>query len=149
MLEFTNITVRTGAIRGPLIALTHIGFGLASFSAEQRRKEIGVRKALGASVSQIVMMLSKDFTRLVLIAYVVASPIAYVIMKKWLDNFAYRIDTAFGPSVLSIRAIIDGAVICVGGLEQLDWHILERRPEYDGRKRHGSPSRDQRDRDQG
>jgi putative ABC transport system permease protein len=67
-------------------------FGLATFSAEQRVKEIGVRKVLGASVASIVALLSKDFLKLVFFAIIIASPIAWYIMRKWLQNFAYRID---------------------------------------------------------
>jgi putative ABC transport system permease protein len=66
-------------------------FGLATFSAEQRVKEIGVRKVLGASVSSIVALLSKDFLKLVGIAVLIASPLAWFAMNKWLQSFAYRI----------------------------------------------------------
>ena len=66
--------------------------GLASYSTLQRKKEIGVRKVLGASVSNITRLLSKDFIKLVLIALVIASPIAYWGMHKWLQGFAYRIN---------------------------------------------------------
>jgi len=66
-------------------------FGLAAFAAQQRTKEIGVRKVLGASVSNIVLLLSKDFLTLVVIAIVIASPIAWYAMNKWLQNFAYKI----------------------------------------------------------
>ncbi len=66
-------------------------FGLAAFVAEQRRKEIGIRKVMGATITQITTMLSKDFVTLVLIAVVIASPIAYWLMNKWLQNFVYRI----------------------------------------------------------
>jgi len=66
-------------------------FGLASFSAEQRIREIGIRKVLGASVGGIVMMLSKDFLKLVAIAMVIASPLAWWIMHQWLQDFAYRV----------------------------------------------------------
>jgi len=65
-------------------------FGLATFSAEQRTKEIGVRKVLGASVTGIVALLSKDFLKLVAISVLIASPLAWWIMNKWLQDFAYR-----------------------------------------------------------
>ncbi|HEY4337183.1 MAG TPA: FtsX-like permease family protein [Puia sp.] len=65
-------------------------FGLASFSAEQRIREIGIRKVLGASVGGVVVLLSKDFLKLVGIAMVIASPIAWLIMHKWLQDFAYQ-----------------------------------------------------------
>jgi putative ABC transport system permease protein len=65
-------------------------FGLAAYAAEQRTKEIGIRKVLGANMSTIVSMLSKDFIKLVLIAIVLASPLAYWAMHTWLQSFAYR-----------------------------------------------------------
>jgi len=65
-------------------------FGLAAFAAEQRTKEIGIRKALGATVSNVMMLLSKDFVKLVLVANLLAWPIAYFAMNKWLQDFAYR-----------------------------------------------------------
>ena len=67
-------------------------FGLAAYAAEQRTKEIGIRKVLGASISTIVGMLSKDFIKLVLIAIIIASPVAWCFMNKWLQGFAYRQD---------------------------------------------------------
>lgn len=66
-------------------------FGLATFIAEQRTKEIGIRKVLGASVNGIVQLLSKDFVRLVLIAFVIATPLAWYFMNKWLQDFSYRV----------------------------------------------------------
>ena len=66
-------------------------FGLVTFTAQQRVKEIGIRKVLGASVAGIVAMLSKDFLVLIIISLVIASPIAYYIMHTWLQGFAYRI----------------------------------------------------------
>ncbi len=74
------------------ILISSLGlFGLASFSAEQRSKEIGIRKVLGASVSGIVQLLSQDFLKLVLISFVIASPIAWWAMNKWLQGFNYRV----------------------------------------------------------
>jgi len=66
-------------------------FGLSAFSAEQRTREIGIRKVLGASVTNVAALLSKDFIKLVLIAILIASPLAWYGMNKWLENFAYRI----------------------------------------------------------
>ena len=70
-------------------------FALSAFMAEQRTKEIGIRKVLGASVSGITAMLSKDFVRLVIISIVIASPVAYWAMTKWLQDFAYRISVTW------------------------------------------------------
>jgi len=67
-------------------------FGLAAFSAEQRTKEIGIRKVLGASVGNIVGLLSKDFIKLVIIALFIAAPVGWYFMNKWLQDFAYRIN---------------------------------------------------------
>jgi putative ABC transport system permease protein len=69
--------------------------GLASFTAEQRKKEVGIRKVLGASVISITALLSKDFLKLVLIAIVIASPVSYYLGRKWLQDFAYRIDISW------------------------------------------------------
>ncbi|WP_247233090.1 ABC transporter permease [Telluribacter sp. SYSU D00476] len=67
-------------------------FGLAAYTAERRTKEIGVRKVLGASIGDIVTMLSRDFMKLVLIAIVIASPIAWYAMNRWLSDFAFKVD---------------------------------------------------------
>lgn len=67
-------------------------FGLATYIAEQRTKEIGIRKVLGASVTNIVRMLSKDFVKLVMLAFVIATPIAWWFMNQWLQDFAFRIE---------------------------------------------------------
>lgn len=76
-------------------------FGLATFTAEQRTKEIGVRKVLGATVAGIVGLLSKDFLRLVGIAIIIASPIAWWLMHQWLQGFAYKIDIEWWVFVLA------------------------------------------------
>ncbi|MDB5133498.1 MAG: hypothetical protein JWP37_101 [Mucilaginibacter sp.] len=70
-------------------------FGLAAYAAEQRNKEIGIRKVLGASVSAIVNMLSLDFIKLVFISILIASPLAWFIMNKWLQDFAYRVNMSW------------------------------------------------------
>ncbi|MEO8567939.1 MAG: ABC transporter permease, partial [Ginsengibacter sp.] len=79
-------------------------FGLATFSAEQRIKEIGVRKVLGASVPDIVTLLSKDFLKLVFVAIIIASPIAWYVMNKWLQDFEYRIHITW--SVFAITTLV-------------------------------------------
>lgn len=83
-------------------------FGLAAFMAEQRKKEIGIRKVLGASILGITQLLSGDFVKLVLVALVFAFPIAFWIMDNWLQDFAYRISidwTVFGIAGLAALAI--------------------------------------------
>jgi putative ABC transport system permease protein len=71
-------------------------FGLASYSAEQRTKEIGIRKVMGASVSGIIWLLSRQFTRWVLVANIIAWPVAYYAMNRWLQNFAYKMSLGIG-----------------------------------------------------
>jgi len=88
-------------------------FGLSAFMAERRTKEIGVRKVLGASVSNVVVLLSKDFLRLTLIAIVIAFPVAWYFMNKWLEDFAYRINitwtifliAGFGTLIITLVTI--------------------------------------------
>jgi ABC-type antimicrobial peptide transport system permease subunit len=78
---------------GITIIISCLGlFGLAAFTAERRRKEIGIRKVLGSSDFRIIYLLSGDFTKLVIVAIVIALPVAYLITKYWLDSFAYRIN---------------------------------------------------------
>jgi len=79
-------------------------FGLASFTAENRTREIGIRKAVGASVSGIILMLSKEFTKWVLAANVIAWPLAYFAMRQWLQNFAYR--TKIGLETFILAAVL-------------------------------------------
>lgn len=79
-------------------------FGLAHLSTGQRVKEIGIRKVLGASVAQIVSLLSADFLKLVAIAFLVAAPIGWVVMDKWLQDFAYRI--TIGPSIFLMTGLL-------------------------------------------
>jgi putative ABC transport system permease protein len=82
-----------GLFSGLAMVVACLGLlGLAAFMAERRTKEIGIRKVLGASVAGITGLLAKDFLQLVLLAILIASPIAYFLMDKWLADFAYRID---------------------------------------------------------
>lgn len=76
-------------------------FGLASFTAQQRTKEIGIRKVLGASSGNILLNLTKDFSKWILAANVIAWPIAYYSMQKWLQNFAYRINIGFAAFLIA------------------------------------------------
>lgn len=79
-------------------------YGLSAFVAERKVKEIGIRKVLGAQVFGIVSLLSRDFTKLVLIAFVISVPLSYYIMDQWLQNFAYRID--IGPKFFVIAGLL-------------------------------------------
>lgn len=88
-------------------------FGLATFSAEQRIKEIGVRKVLGASVTGIVTLLSKDFLKLVAISILIASPIAWWVMNKWLQDFAYRTNISWTVFVITTVTALLIALITI------------------------------------
>ena len=81
-------------------------FGLASFITQQRTREIGIRKVLGASVTNIAFMMSKDFLVLVLIALIIAAPVAYYFMHNWLEDFAYRTTISWWIFGLSGMAMI-------------------------------------------
>ncbi|MDR6943214.1 ABC transporter permease [Mucilaginibacter pocheonensis] len=89
-------------------------FGLVTFTAEQRVKEIGIRKVLGASVTSIVTLLSKDLIKLVLVATIMASPLAWYGMSKWLQEFAYRIDIQWWVFGAAGMATILIALVTVG-----------------------------------
>jgi len=89
-------------------------FGLATFTVEARTKEIGVRKVLGASVASVVVLLSKDFLKLVGVAILIASPVAAYFLNKWLEDFAYRIDIAWWVYALAALLAASIAVLTVG-----------------------------------
>jgi putative ABC transport system permease protein len=102
------------------ISLSCLGlFGLASFTAEQRTKEIGIRRVLGASLSGIVILLTKEFVRLVAVSNIIAWPVAYFAMHKWLQNFAYKV--SIGPLVFLLSA---GLVLIVAVLT-VSYHSLK------------------------
>lgn len=89
-------------------------FGLVTFTAEQRFKEIGIRKVLGSSVSEIVAMLSKDFLMLVFISFFIAFPLGHYLMNKWLESFAYRIEIQWWLFVLAALVTITIAFGTIG-----------------------------------
>jgi putative ABC transport system permease protein len=93
--------------------------GLVMFSAEQRTKEFGIRKVLGATVTNIVRLLSQDFLRLVLVAFCIATPLAGFAMYQWLQKFAYKIELSWWIFVLSgsIALCIALATICVQAIQ--------------------------------
>jgi putative ABC transport system permease protein len=82
-------------------------FALSAYITSLRTKEIGVRKVLGASVSGVVMMLSKDFTKMILLALVLAVPVAWVVMEKWwLQGFAYRVNVGLGVILVAGLSVL-------------------------------------------
>jgi len=89
-------------------------FGLASFSADQKTKEIGIRKVLGASVLNIIGLISREFVILVLIANMIAWPLAWLAMNKWLEEFAYRIKIDTGVFILAGGIALTITLITVG-----------------------------------
>ena len=89
-------------------------FGLASFHTERRTKEIGIRKVLGASVANITVMLSREFTKWVLVANIIAWPVAYFAMSRWLRNFAYRISIEWWMFFLAAVFVLVVALCTIG-----------------------------------
>lgn len=89
-------------------------FGMAHLSAHQRTKEIGIRKTLGASVQQLVALLSGSFLKLVLIAFAVAIPASWLVMQRWLQNFAYRVEPGPGIFIAAGGMAMAVAVAAIG-----------------------------------
>ncbi len=102
----------TFAVLAILIACLGL-FGLVTYAAEQRTKEIGIRKVLGANVANIVTMISKDFLKLVLIASIIAFPLAWWVMNKWLQDFAYRVNIGWWIFVLAAVIAVLIALITI------------------------------------
>lgn len=94
-------------------------FGLAAFTSEQRTKEIGVRKVLGASVSGVVLLLSREFAKLIIISFIIAVPISYFATTSWLENFAYR--TEIGV----VTYLIAGMLAFVVALAAVSYHAIK------------------------
>jgi len=97
---------------GLAIVISCLGlFGLAAFTAQRRQKEIGIRKVVGASVGNVVVMLSMDFVKLLVIALLIAFPVVGWVMYQWLQNFAFRIDLGAGTFALAAASL---ALITLG-----------------------------------
>ncbi|MEQ8905025.1 ABC transporter permease [Ekhidna sp.] len=94
-------------------------FGLATFSVEQRTKEIGVRKVLGINTSQILMLLSKEFMLLIAVAFLIAIPLAYYSLNQWLNGFAFRVDIAFWPFIIA------GVVTFIISMVTIAYHAMK------------------------
>jgi putative ABC transport system permease protein len=109
-----------GAFSLLAIAIACLGlFGLASFTTEQRTREIGIRKVLGASVSSITSLLSREFIHLVILANIMAWPVAYFAMNHWMTNFAYRTPLGIGIFALS------GALVLAIGLASVSYQAVK------------------------
>jgi len=110
--QLTGHLVRYGTFLAILISCLGL-FGLASFTTEQRTKEIGIRKVLGATISDILLLLTKDFTKWVLIANIIAWPVAYYAMHRWLQNFAYRTNIGIVTFIISALLALIIALLTV------------------------------------
>ena len=109
-----KLSLILGIFAGLTIFIACLGlFGLVTFTAEQRTKEIGIRKVLGATVPNVVGLLSKDFLKLVIIANVISWPLAWWVMNKWLQDFAYRINISWWIFLLAGLAALLIALITV------------------------------------
>jgi putative ABC transport system permease protein len=94
-------------------------FGLAAFVAEQRTKEIGIRKVLGATSRQVVLLLSREFAVCVLISNIIAWPVAWYVMNDWLENFAFHTEISVG------HFLIAGIVTCLIALITVGFHAVK------------------------
>jgi predicted permease len=110
-----QLTLSYQIFAGLAIFISCLGlYGLVSFMAVQKTKEIGIRKVLGASVTHIVALLSKEFLLLIILAFVIAAPAAYFMMNNWLQNFEFKIDFGLSAFVLTIGVSLLIALLTVG-----------------------------------
>jgi putative ABC transport system permease protein len=108
-----------GGFSGIAIFLACLGlFGLSAYSAHRRKKEIGIRKVFGATIRDVVTLLSKDFMKLVLIGFLISAPLAYYFITRWLTDFQYKIEV--GPRVFFISGL---AVLCIA-LATVSWQSI-------------------------
>lgn len=111
----SSISALSGCFAGLAILISCLGlFGLATFSAQRRRKEIGIRKVVGATVANVTLMLSLDFVKLIFISMLLAFPLIGWAMNQWLQKFAYRVDIGAGIFIISGISIIMLALLTVG-----------------------------------
>ena len=111
----SRVAKLSGYFAGFAIIISCLGlFGLAAFTAQRRQKEIGIRKIVGASVSHVALLLSKEFLKLVLIATMIAAPVALWLLNKWLDNFAYHVRISWFEFALAATVIIAVALFTIG-----------------------------------
>jgi putative ABC transport system permease protein len=109
-----RVGVLSRCFAGLAILISCLGlFGLATFTAQKRQKEIGIRKVIGASVNDIVVMLSTDFLRLVLLALLIAFPVSWWLMSHWLNGYAYRISMGTGIFLISAGAMLVITIITI------------------------------------
>jgi ABC-type antimicrobial peptide transport system permease subunit len=110
--EEKRVGTLAGLFAGLTIFISCLGlFGLATYMAENRIKEIGVRKVLGASVGSITTLLSKDFLKLVIISFVIASPLAWYAMSQWLQTYTYRVSIEWW--VFAVTALLSAVIAIV------------------------------------
>jgi putative ABC transport system permease protein len=103
-----------GVFAGLAVFIACLGLlGLAAYAAQRRRREVAIRKVLGATARQIVGLLSRDFLGLVGLAFLVGAPLAYVAMQRWLADFAYRVDIGPGVFVGALAAATAVALVAV------------------------------------
>jgi putative ABC transport system permease protein len=110
----SQVSAIVGVLAGLTIVISCLGlFGLASYSAEKRVKEVGIRKVLGASVQNIVNMLSKDFLKYVLLAALIALPLSWLTVHKWIQDYAYRIEISWWIFVIAVLVALLIAFITI------------------------------------